>query len=390
MMKIYKSCGVLNVSDENTEFNVLENIKKHIEKLKGYIGSVNLLCLGEYAIKIVSKWPSLEKTRRIFPLFIGRSLEEIKRWIGLNLDSQNIMEIKTDNTMHFWFNVLSEIKNSDGFILQSFNKLVRKREKSILAASVWDGDSSGLLPFLLSRFKEWETDVISLAVLPSIFQSSDDHFNAVSSIGLSLAESSIPILLMDRENLENYVGVDRRGEILKGNAVIHYLLELILSKESFIRELNELSEIFSVNNYTVLLASGASLRIYGSLKNIFKSLLFRPLLTFNLSSSKIGYILLRIPAAMEGSVTKEKVEREFSDWLEGKVGFNSLEVSDPIYVNERNDRVDIAVFLGGFNKSETFAQMSKKSTDMARNAILRGFIERDEWEKILKSLDCLS
>ncbi|RJS90352.1 hypothetical protein CW705_06390 [Candidatus Bathyarchaeota archaeon] len=381
---------MLDVSNENTEFNVLDNIKKHIEKLKGYIGSVNLLCLGEYAIKTVAKWPFLEKTRRIFPVFIGRSLEEIKGWIGLNLDSQNIMEIGTGNKMHFWFNVLSEIKNNDEFIERLKEKSVHKREKSILAASVWDGDSSGLLPFLLSKLKEWETDAISIAVLPSIFQSSDDHFNAVSSIGLSLAESAIPILLMDRENLENYVGVDRRGEILKGNAVIHYLLELILSKESFIRELNELSEIFSVNNYTALLASGASLRIYGSLRNIFKSLLFRPLLTFNFSSSTIGYILLRIPAGMEGKVTKEKVEREFSGWFEGKASFSSLEVSDPIFINERNDRVDIAVFLGGFGKSETFAQMSKKSADMARNAILRGFIERNEWEKILKSLDCLS
>jgi len=380
---------VLVVSNEDTEFNVLDSIKKHIEILKRYVGSVNLLCLGEYAIKTVSKWPSLEKTRRIFPIFIGRSLEEIREWIGLNLDSQSIMEMGVGDQTHFWFNVLSEIKDNDRIIERLKEKSVHKREKSILAASVWDGESSGLLPFLLSKIKEWETDTISIAILPSIFQSSDDHFNTVSSIGLSLAKGTIPILLVDRENLENYIGVDRRGEILKGNAVIHYLLELIFSKESLIRELNELSEIFEVNNFTVLLASGASLRIYGSLKNIFKSLLFRPLLNFNLSSSTICYILLRIPADMKEIMTKEMVEKEFSDWIGEKASFDSLEVSDPIYVNERNDRVDIAVFLGGFSKNETFMQMSKKSADMARNAILRGFIERDEWEKILRSLDCL-
>jgi len=387
MTKIYKGYGVLSVSGEDTDFDVLESIRKHIEQLKGEVGRTGLLCVGEYAIKAISRWSSLENVREILPVFIGRSREDIKRWSGLNFDSKNIIELKTRGATHFWFNVLSDIKNNERFARSLKNRSIHKREKSILAASIWDGVSSGLLPFLLSRLKEWGMDTVSIAILPSNFQPSDDHFNAASSIGISLAEDSAPILLIDRDNLENYVGVDRKGEVLKGNTALHYLLDLMLSRDSFIHELNELSRIFGVNNYAVLLASGASLRIYGSLKNILKSLMFRPLLTFNLSTSTIGYILFRLPIGLEGRVTKERIEREFSEWFEGKTSLKSLEVSDPVYVDDRNDRIDVAVFLGGFDKTETFAQMLKKSVDIARNAISRGLIEKDDWEKILGSLN---
>jgi len=386
MMKLYKTYGALSVNNENAVFDILESIKKHIEQLRGEIRKTSLLCAGEYVIKVISKWAFLENVREISPIFIGKSQEDVRRWSGSNFDSQNIVELKTRIATHFWFNVLPYIRKNERFVKILRDKSIHKAEKSVLATSTWDGLSSGLLPFLLSKFKEWKMDMTAITILPSSFQPPDDHFNAVSSVSMSLSENSNPIILIDRDSLENYVGVNRKGEILRGNIALHYLLDLMLSKDSLIHELNELSKIFGVNNYTVLLASGASLRIYGSLKNIFKSVLFRPFLNFNLSSSTIGYVFLRLPANLEENITREKIEREFSEWFEEKATLKSLEVSDPVYVNDRNDRIDAAIFLGGFDKTEIFVPMLEKSADIAKNAVSRGFIEKDEWEKISKNL----
>ena len=342
--------------------------------------------MGEYVIRIVSKWPFLKNVMKITPFFIGKSQGNIKRWCGSNFDSQNIIELKTRIATSFWFNVHQFVMKNESFIDVLREKSIHKAEKSVLAASLWDGISSGLLPPLLSVFEKWKMDTLVITILPSSFQSPHDHFNAISSLGLSLSEGSNPILLIDRECLENYVGVDRKGKILRENAAFHYLLDLIISKDSLIHELRELSEVFDVNYYTVLLAGGASLKIYGSLKNIFKSALFRPLLNFQISRSTIGYVFLRFPVNLEDSIPRERIEREFFEWIGEKANLRSLEVSDPVYVNDRNDRIDAVIFLGGFDKAEIFAPLIEKSANIAKNAFSRGFIKKDEWEKILENL----
>ena len=98
----------------------------------------------------------------------------------------------------FWFSVLQYARENESFLNVLRNKSIHKAEKSVLAASTWDGLSSGLLPFLLSKFEKWKIDTVAITALPSSFQSPHDHFNAVSSLGISLSESSNPIILINR------------------------------------------------------------------------------------------------------------------------------------------------------------------------------------------------
>ena len=39
------------------------------------------------------------------------------------------------------------------------------------------------------------------------------------------------VLLMERDQIETYEGVDRKGELIKGNMLANYLLNLFLEKE---------------------------------------------------------------------------------------------------------------------------------------------------------------
>ena len=60
------------------------------------------------------------------------------------------------------------------------------------------------------------------------------------------------LLLLDRDNLENYAGIDRNGFAIDGNTIVNYLLDLMLAKENFVQELCELSNSFDTKMFTVL------------------------------------------------------------------------------------------------------------------------------------------
>ncbi len=102
--------------------------------------------------------------------------------------------------------------------------------------------------------------------------------------------------MLERDQLEKFVGINRNGSLIKGNVVINFLLDLIQQKKSFVEEISELTRAFNIKIYTVLLASGASMGVYGSLENILSAALSNPLLNFKLSTaSVIIYAIVRIP-----------------------------------------------------------------------------------------------
>jgi hypothetical protein len=193
-------------------------------------------------------------------------------------------------------------------------------------------------------------------------------------------------LLFDRDQLERYVGVDRKGSVLKGNVILNYLLELVSAKEKFVQELSELSRAFDVRMYTVLSATGASLSIYGSIKNILDSALSRPLLKFDLSSASVIYVLIRMPIQLKDKLSRGKIELEMADWFKEKASLKSIVVSEPIYVEDASDRIDIVMFVGGFDVTKMFISMEKKVREIKSFVIKQGSIKEDEWQAIVKSL----
>jgi len=383
---IGKHIDQLLIGSGQHHFDVIENIGKHIDLLKPLFPSQAIICIGEYPIQILLKGPFIEKIDDVLRIFIDKSSEDIRKWSQSRLEPYNILGLDTKLDTHFWFHVYPNIIKNDAFIARLKNKPIDSVRQAIIVSSIWDGVGSALLPSLSSQLKVLNINSVSLAVLPSKLQPPDVHFNAFSSIGISVSMDSTPVLLINRDNLENYVGVNRKGDKITGNIFLNYLLELLLAKETVVQELSELSRSFNIKIFTVLSATGASLRIYGSLENVLATALLRPLLTFDLSSASVLYVLLRIPSHLKSKLAREKIELSIVNWFKDKASLKSIYFSDPIYVEDTSDRIDVVMFVGGFDVTEMFTSMEKDVNAIKGDAIDRGFISEEEWQGIVKSL----
>ena len=383
---IGKHIDQLLIGSGQHHFDVIENIGKHIDQLKPSSPSQAIICIGEYPIQILLKGPFIEKIDDVLRIFIDKSSADIRKWSQSRLEPYNILGLDTKLDTHFWFHLYPNIIKNDAFIARLKNKPIHSVRQAIIVSSIWDGVGSALLPSLSSQLKVLNINSVALAVLPSKVQPPDVHFNAFSSIGISVSMDSTPVLLINRDNLENYVGVNRKGAKITGNILLNYLLELLLAKETLVQELSELSRSFNIKIFTVLSATGASLRIYGSVENVLNTALLRPLLTFDLSSASVLYVLLRIPSQLKTKLPREKIELSIVNWFKDKASLKSIYFSDPIYVEDTSDRIDVVMFVGGFDVTEMFTSMEKDVNAIKGDAIDRGFISKEEWQGIVKSL----
>lgn len=363
-----------------------EKPEEHIEPPKPTFHKPAIICIGEYPIKILLRGSLVDKKDEPLPIFIDKSSEDILEWSQPRLNPDNILGLDLNIDTHFWFQVLPRITNDGTIIARLKDKPIDNLRGAIIVSSLWDGVGSGLLPALISQFKEWNTNTVAVGVLPSQMQVSDVHFNAFSSIGLCVSKGFTSLLLLDRDQLESYVGVDRKGSVLKGNVFFNYLLELVSAKETFVQELSELSRAFDVKMYTVLSATGASFSMYGSIKNILNSALSRPLLKFDLSSVVVLYVLIRLPLQLKEKLSRGKLELEIANWFKGKASLQSVFISEPIYVEDSNDRIDVVIFVGGFDATKMFMLMEKKVRAIKSVLVKKGSIKEDEWRAIVKSL----
>jgi hypothetical protein len=386
MESIGRHIDQLLIGRDQHHFDVIESIGKHIDQLKVFSPSQAIVCVGEYPIQILLKGPFIEKIDDVLPIFVGKSSKDIRKWSQSRLEPYNILGLDAKLDTYFWFHIYPNIIKNDAFIARLKNKPINSVHQAIIVSSIWEGVGSALLPSLGSQLKLLNINSVSLAVLPTKLQPPDVHFNAFSSIGISVSMDSTPVLLINRENLENYVGVNREGAKITGNIFLNYLLELLLAKETLVQELSELSRSFNVKLFTVLSATGASLRIYGSVENILAAALLRPLLTFDLSSASVLYVLLRIPSQLKTKLPREKIELSIVNWFKDKASLKSIYFSDPIYTEDTSDRIDVVMFVGGFDVTEMFTSMEKDIDAIKGDAIDRGFINAEEWKVIVKSL----
>jgi hypothetical protein len=364
----------------------VENSEEHIEPLKPTFHKPTLICIGEYPIKLLLKGSLVEKKHEPPLIFIDKFSKDIAEWSQSRLNPNNILGLDLNIDTHFWFQVLQRIENDGALIARLKDKYPDTSGGTVIVSSLWDGVGSGLLPALISQFKDWNADAVAFGVLPSQMQVSDVHFNAFSSIGICLSKGSASLLLLDRDQLENYVGVDRSGSVLKGNAFFNYMLELVSTKDTFVQELSELSRAFDVRLYTVLSATGASLSMYGSFKNLLNSALSSPLLNCDLSSASVLYVLIRLPLQLKDKLSRGKIELEIANWLKEKASLQSIFISEPIYVEDGYDRIDVVLFVGGFDVTKMLISMEKKVRAIKSYLIKKGSIKEDEWRAIVKSL----
>jgi hypothetical protein len=366
--------------------DAVEKPEERIETLKPTFHKPTIICIGEYPIKILLKGSLVEKKDEPLPIFIEKSSEDVAKWSQSSLNPDSILGLDLNIDTRFWYQVLPCIAKDGALISRLKNKSIDNLRGAVIVSSLWDGVGSGLLPALISQFKEWNTNTVAFGVLPSQMQVSDVHFNAFSSIGICVSKGFASLLLLDRDQLESYVGVDRHGSVLKGNVIFNYLLELVSAKETFVQELSELSRAFDVKMYTVLSATGASLSLYGSIKNILESALSRPLLKFDLSSASVLYVLLRMPLQLKDKLSRGKIELAVANWFKEKASLQSIFISEPIYVEDVSDRIDVVMFVGGFDVTKMFLSMEKKVRDIKSYLIKKGSIKENEWKAIVKSL----
>jgi hypothetical protein len=93
-----------------------------------------------------------------------------------------------------------------------------------------------------------------------------------------------------------------------------------------------------------------------------------------------------MPARLKDKLPQEKIELAIASWIEEKANFKSIYVSEPIYETDGSDRIDIVMFVGGFDASKMFSAMEKKVSGIKKQAIKQGSIKTDEWKKIVDSL----
>jgi cell division GTPase FtsZ len=360
--------------------------EENVEPTKSTFNEPVIICVGEYPIKILLRGVIAGKKEEPLPVFIDKTSEDIAKWSQFTLNSNSILGLDLKIDTHFWFQVFPSITNDSPLIARLKDKHIDSLRGAVIVSSLWDGVGSGLLPALISQFKEWNTNTVAFGVLPSKMQVADVHFNAVSAVGMCLSKGFGSLLLIDRDKLENYVGVDRKGRVLKGNVFFNYLLEIVSAKKTFVQELSELSRAFDIRMYAVLSATGASFSMYGSIKNMLNSALSRPLLKFDMASAAVVYVLLRLPLQLKEKLSKGKIELEIADWFKEKASLQTAFVSEPVYVEDANDRVDLVMFVGGFDTTEIFTDMEKKVKAIKSFVVKKGSIKEDEWQVIAKSL----
>lgn len=368
---------------------LVENIEKPIEPEKPpppISRKKALICIGEYPIKILLKGPFLSNKEDVLPIFVDISSEEISKWSRASLDADNVLGLDAKVDTHFWYYVLSYLGQNEDFIARLKNKPVDNKRGAIVVSSSWDGVGSALLPTLVSQLKEWNVNSVALAVLPSKLQPSDAHLNAMFCVGTCASKDFSTVLLVERDQLNKQVGVNRNGSTVTGNIFLNYILELMLAKETFVQELSELSRAFNIRIYTILSATGASVRIFGSLENILNTALLRPLLTFNLSSASLLYVLVRLPIQLKEKFSRDKIELTIADWFKEKANLKSIVVAEPLYVDEINDRIDVVMFVGGFDATGLFTSIEKKANAIKTSLIKNGSLKEEEWKAVVKSL----
>ncbi len=371
---------------EKPRSGIIDSIERHIELLKPILpkqASQVILCMGEYPAKILLKKSAAVRSNGALPIFIAKSSKDLAKWSNFTIESNDILGLDTNSDTHFWFQALPQVMQNAALISNLKSNLIDNVRYVIAVSSTWDGVGSASLPNLIRVLKEWEINSVGLALLPSKIQPPDAHFNALASLSMFVSNTAT-LLLADRDYVESYVGVDRKGFPIKGNEILNYLLRLMSTKEKIVQELTELSRSFEVKIFTILLATGTSLKIYGSIENILKASLLKPFLAFDLARASVLYILIRMPIFLKDKLPKEKIELDITNWFKERASLNSIHVSEPIYVDDFTDRIDIVMFVGGFDITAVLTSLQKKGDTIKKQMVEQSFIKEDEWQTLIE------
>jgi hypothetical protein len=364
--------------DDNFLLGIME---ERIRRIQPVIPDYFLFLLGDYVQQSIGYKPvPLEGTLKMIKLKNRvPGGEEVYA-------SEDTLVLETEIEPHYWFNTQKAVK-MDLFKRGMRDECLHLIGTSLVVASLWEGLASGILPVFGEMVRKRGKDSVVLGVFPSKTQSPNALFNAYSSLGLCLHKYGEPVvILLDREHLEKYVGVHIGGEHLKGSDLMGYMVDLILSKTGFMRNLTAISQSFGIRFYTPLVASGASLSIYKDFRNILESLDWRPLFDSDLSTCSLVYALFRIPSSLEEVFSKNDLDLILNSWLKEKMDGEVSQISEVVYVDSFDERLDVLLLLGGSDLDDFFRSVESRVEALKERVIRQNLLDPEEWSRIRKVL----
>ena len=93
-----------------------------------------------------------------------------------------------------------------------------------------------------------------------------------------------------------------------------------------------------------------------------------------------------MPLRLKNVLAREKIELIVDEWFKEKTNLKAAYVSDPIYVDDGNDRLDILMFVGSFDLADMVTSTDKKVRDIKNYAVKNKFLEEKEWQKLIGNL----
>ena len=372
-------------SDENS-FEVLRRVRAHIERITPTLLDQLALTVGQYGFEALqgSKLSGADGTPALLHILHRKDVD--LKTVDIAIDPDVTYLLDTDFEPHYWFDLHSHL-SLDGEFSEALESFVFDYHDEVIATgSLSEGVTSGIVPTLNRHFKKRGKNSAYLFVFPSMNHSSDALFNAYSSLGLLLLDDPGPLILLDQSNLEAFIGVNRTGGLLAGSDIASYLVELFLSKRGMIRDLVKLSRVFKVNLFSILMASGASLEIYESFRNILDITLEQPLLDFDLSTASLVYVLVRAPIRLMEQLPKGYIELEVNSWLRARTNIDAPQICEPIYVDEFGDRIDVVILVGGFDTKGLFGTMEDRISRFSTLIVEQELYDKDIWNNIRNKL----
>jgi hypothetical protein len=357
-------------------------VKNHIDGILPVIPSQIAISVGQYAYK--SLMDSRKFTGKDSPALLQIIHRKEAEFLGNSGGNESSKTIQFDTAFepHYWFDIYTLLKEESSFMETIQGNIFDYQEEFVILGSLGEGVAAGTLPIINDCLVRAQKDTLLVSVFPSVTHSSDALFNAFSSLGLILSQGSEPVILLDRAHLDDFISVNREGDRLSGDLVPRYLMELLLEKEGIVRDLVKQSRSFRVALFSVLMASGSSLEIYESLRNILEITLEQPLLDFDMSIASLIYVLVKAPLRLQGHLTKGFIELEVNSWLKERLEIDVPLICEPIYVDELNDRIDVVILVGGFDTTRLFETMRERVSRFDNLIKEHGFYDEGVWARI--------
>jgi hypothetical protein len=87
---------------------------------------------------------------------------------------------------------------------------------------------------------------------------------------------------------------------------------------------------------------------------------------------------------MKDKLPRGKIELTITNWFKEKTNLQSIYITEPIYTQDLNDRIDAVLFVGGFETTKMLSDMETKIKSLKDHAVEKGLIT-EEWKIVSKN-----